>query len=483
MLGIALGVAVVVGIELASRSAQRAFELSSEELRPGHARARRRSRGRAQELYAALRRDPQAPPLAPVVERTVVVDDAAGRERRTLELFGVDPLAEGPFRTLPARASGGSGGAVDLLLEPGGVLLSQETATALGLAPGDPLRLRVDSRLVDAHLVDVLLPASALEGRSIESLLVADLSTAQQLTGSLGRLSRVDLKLPADQGQRARVEAWLAQRLPAGVALAPASRSAESLAGMTAAFETNLRALGLLALFVGVFLVYNTVTFSVVQRRSPWASLRTLGVTRREVFRLVCGEALALGAVGTALGLGLGALLGSGLVHMVARTINDLYFAVQVSSLSLDAGILTRGLLLGLGGTLLGAVPPALEATAQAPRTAQVRSTLESRARRLVPRLALLGVALALLALALLGLTRESLAASFVALFALLLAAAFLAPAFTVAACALAAHARGRSAGACGAWPRAASCATSRATPSRSRRCRSPSPPRSAWAP
>jgi putative ABC transport system permease protein len=45
---------------------------------------------------------------------------------------------------------------------------------------------------------------------------------------------------------------------------------------MTSAFETNLRALGLLALFVGVFLVYNTVTFSVVQRRGLWAGLRTL---------------------------------------------------------------------------------------------------------------------------------------------------------------------------------------------------------------
>jgi putative ABC transport system permease protein len=219
---------------------------------------------------------------------------------------------------------------------------------------------------------------------------------------------------------------------------------------MTAAFETNLHALGLLALFVGVFLVYNTVTFSVVQRRGLWASLRTLGVTRAQVFRLVCGEALALGAVGTALGLGLGTLLGSGLVRLVAQTINDLYFSVGVSGLSLEAVVLTRGLLLGLGGTLLGAIPPALEATSQAPRTAQARSTLESRARALVPRLALAGVAVALLALLLLAVTRESLVASFVALFALLLAAAFLAPAFTVAACALAARTLGPLAGSVG---------------------------------
>ena len=84
------------------------------------------------------------------------------------------------------------------------------------------------------------------------------------------------------------------------------------------------------------------------------------------------------------------------------------------------------------------------------PRTAQARSTLESRARSLVPRLAAAGVAVTLLALALLAVTRESLVASFVALFALLLAAAFLAPTFTVAACALAARALGPLTGSIG---------------------------------
>ena len=67
---------------------------------------------------------------------------------------------------------------------------------------------------------------------------------------------------------------------------------------MTAAFRTNLTALSLLALVVGMFLIYNTMTFSVVQRRPLFGTLRCLGVTRAEVFTLVVGEAFIVGVSG-----------------------------------------------------------------------------------------------------------------------------------------------------------------------------------------
>ena len=67
---------------------------------------------------------------------------------------------------------------------------------------------------------------------------------------------------------------------------------------MTAAFSLNLTALSLLALVVGMFLVYNTVTFSVVQRRPVLGSLRALGMTRKEIFALILTEASDPGRIG-----------------------------------------------------------------------------------------------------------------------------------------------------------------------------------------
>lgn len=442
VLGIALGVAVVVGIELAAHSAQRAFELTSARLagRATHA-LRGGNAGIDEALYASLRTSPGAPLLAPRIQRSVAVLGASGEELRVLELVGIDPLAEGTFERFPWPAGDGGLPGIQLLLRPGGVWLAANVARELGITPGDEVALRVDSRVHSAEVVGLLEAQGELERSSLAGLLIADLASAQELTGELGRLTAIDVILPRGGPERAAAHAWLEERIPPGVALEPASARAESLAGMTSAFETNLRALGLLALFVGIFLVYNTITFSVVQRRGLWAGLRTLGVTRAQVFRLVCGEALVLGLAGTAVGLALGVWLGWGLVRLVTRTINDLYFSVEVSELHLDPALLVRGALLGVVGTLLGAVAPAREATGQAPRTAQLRSTLESRTGRNVPRLALAGVACLVASLGLLELAQTSLAASFAALFGLLFAAFCLAPAFTAAVSALIARA------------------------------------------
>ncbi len=67
---------------------------------------------------------------------------------------------------------------------------------------------------------------------------------------------------------------------------------------MTRAFRLNLTALSLLALVCGVFLIYNTMTFSVVQRRTLIGTLRALGVTRRQVFALVLAEAAIVAVAG-----------------------------------------------------------------------------------------------------------------------------------------------------------------------------------------
>jgi putative ABC transport system permease protein len=112
----------------------------------------------------------------------------------------------------------------------------------------------------------------------------------------------------------------------------PATRS-QAIEQLSRAFETNLTALSLLALVVGMFLIYNTVTFSLcngvvcLAHYAAWCD-------RREIFLLVLLEALLLGIVGAVLGTLLGVVLGRGLVTLVTRTINDLYFVVTVRGLS-----------------------------------------------------------------------------------------------------------------------------------------------------
>ena len=145
----------------------------------------------------------------------------------------------------------------------------------------------------------------------------------------------------------ASVQAALAEYLPDGIRVELAGTRAEAMSGMIAAFDVNLTALSLLGLIFGMFLIYNSVTFSVVQRRDMLSRLRAIGVPRAEIMRLILSEAVWIGCVGAAFGVLLGVLLAEGLVGMIAATINDLYFAVAVRSIDLKATLVAKAAGLG----------------------------------------------------------------------------------------------------------------------------------------
>lgn len=429
VLGIALGVAVVAAVDLATGSARRAFTLSTEAVtgRATH-EVVGGPEGIPDSVYARLRVDLGVRPIAPVVEGYARAPAYRGR---TLRVLGLDPFAEGPFRAYAASV-GRRMRVPELIAKPGAVLLSAATARELGLRVGGALVVRAGGRDHTLALAGVLEPADDASRRALDGLVLADIATAQEVVGTPGRLSRVDVLAP-DGAAGAALLARIRGALPPGASLEATSARTGAVAGMTRAFELNLRALSLLALVFGMFLIYNTMTFSVVQRRPLLGTLRAVGVTRRQIFALVLGEALLIGAAGTTVGLLLGVALGGGLVRLVTRTINDLYFVVSVRGVSLSAPTLGKGALLGLGATLLAAAAPALEATSAPPRAVLSRSLLEARARRAAPRAGLAGAALLALGGGLLAVPSRSLPLSLGALFVLILGAALLVPLATLA--------------------------------------------------
>ena len=307
------------------------------------------------------------------------------------------------------------------------MLVSRETATELGVGVSGTLVLRVSGRSRPVRVVGLIEPEDARSEQALRGLVVADLTTAQEVLDQPGRLSRVDLVLPpGPRGEEVLTRVRAA--LPPGVEVVPAAARSEFVGELTHAFDVNLTALSLLALMVGLFLAYNTMTFSVVQRRATIGMLRALGVTRAEIVATVLAEALFLGLAATALGLGAGVGLAGGLVTLVTRTINDLYFVVVVRDLAVSPAVLAKGAALGIGATLLAALVPAAEASAAPPGAAIQRIVLEARARRVAPRAALAGlVVLAAGALLVAGAGR-SLAWSYAGLFAMILGAALLTP-------------------------------------------------------
>lgn len=440
VVGISLGVAVAVSVSLANDSARRAFAMSTAAVTGSTThQVVGGSRGVPQDLYRLLRVELGLRAAAPVIEGYV---GAAGHPGRTLRLMGVDPFAEESVRPYFAagavgdqqRRLGGVGERVDvaaLLTTPNAVAISVETAADLGVDVGAAVDILVGSSTRKVTIIGLLQADSASQRAGMRDVLVADISTAQEMLGMAGRLSRVDLILPA-AGVEAEVER-LRTRLPEQVQLVDAAARATSTLEMTRAFRLNLTAMSLLAMVCGMFLIYNTMTFSVVQRRPLIASLRALGVTRAEVFVTIVLEAVAIGVVGTVFGLAGGVALGNGLVRLVTRTINDLYFAVTVRELVIAPEILAAGIVLGIGTTLLAALAPAFEATRATPTTALQRSALEARHHHLAPRVAVAGIALASAGGSLIALPTAGLMVTFAGLFALVVGLALLTPVASIA--------------------------------------------------
>jgi putative ABC transport system permease protein len=429
VLGVSLGVAITVSIDLAIQSSREAFRVSSETItgRATH-QILGGPAGLPDALPAQLRIEAGVRALAPVVEGWGVHPDDP---TRPLRILGVDPFQEGPFRPfLGGGPSGGLDGGL-LVATVGAAFVAEATALRLDLAEGDAMPLRLlggDGELLVAGLLQV---EDRFTRQGMGDLVVVDVAEAQDLLGRVGFLDRIDLILPEGPAGDDRLAA-LAPYLPADAQIVPAGAREQTMEQMVRAFDLNLTALSLLGLVFGVFLIYNTMTFSVVQRRRLFGTLRALGVTRGQLLRRVLAEALALGGLGAVLGTALGVLLGRGLVRLITRTINDLYFVVSVEGLSLPPGVLLKGAALGVVATLLASLPPAWEATTVSPREALARSTVESRVRAFLPRMAVGGGLLLTGGLALLLLTSRSLGAAFAGLFAVLVGMALLVPGTSV---------------------------------------------------
>jgi putative ABC transport system permease protein len=200
---------------------------------------------------------------------------------------------------------------------------------------------------------------------------------------------------------------------------------------MTRAFSLNLSALSLLALVVGMFLVYNTMTFSVLQRRQLMGTLRALGVTRGELFAQVLSEAAVLGAAGTVLGLPLGFFLGKFLLEMVTRSIGDLYFSLSVREVSLTAATFVKAVGLGTLGAVAASLWPAHEATSTPTRDVMRRSAIETGVRKILPAVSAAGAGLILLGAGVQLYPSRSVPLSFGGLFSIVAGYALLAPGAT----------------------------------------------------
>ena len=381
ILSLALGVAVVVAVDLVNAASRTAMASASAELQ-GASTHRIEGPGGSLSLaaYGALRRawragtllegDAPVTGFAPLLEGRLTLPDGS-----PLRLLGIDPFSSLRQESFASTAEAPSLSWAKFLTSPGAALLSPSVGPEL--APGDRLPLP------GAPPLTVLgrLPSSDGDAAPL-ALAVVDLATAQEWLGATDRLSRVELALPEApprnvlrRGLERLFPGLLLPEATPAVRLAPALRAAYpglqlrsqrdtelALGGLASAFQLNLAAMGLLALVVGLYLLYGALAYSVRRRLESFGRFRALGVAPAVLQRHVLLEAMTFAGLGALLGLLLGRLLAGGLLGLVSATLEGLYDQVAIAALPLDLVPYGKGLVLALAGGFAVAWPLAREA-------------------------------------------------------------------------------------------------------------------------
>jgi putative ABC transport system permease protein len=370
ILAVTLGVAVVLAIDLAGGAATGSFRASMETLAGDNDLEIVASGGVPETVVGTVATLPYFIRISPRIEDSAVISDT----QQTIPLIGLDLIAEGSSGS--DNAISGSSlsevfaqprNAIENLQKPDSIWVG----ASLAKKTGDVLRLLINDR-VHEFTVRGTYPDS--NGR--ESAIVMDLAAAQRALKRFGRVDRILLKVPESPSlgewqQRVRAA------LPVGVEIRTQGTGTSENRRMLAAFRWNLRLLSYIALIVGAFLIYNTISVSVVRRRPETGIVRALGASRNAVLAAFLGEATFFGLAGAALGLPLGRVMASGAVKLMSATVESLYVSSRPGAIELSAWSVVLAFTIGVGVAIVSAYSPAREASLVSPVEAMARGRRE----------------------------------------------------------------------------------------------------------
>ncbi len=250
------------------------------------------------------------------------------------------------------------------------IFLSATALKELAVAVSDDLILSFGGK------TQTFKVAGLVPGVAGQSLAVMDLGVAQWRLGGLGLLSRLDIQLV--DGGSAKDLAVALKNLNLGLTLVTAEDRDRRMSNLSRAYRVNLSVLALVALFTGAFLVFTTISFSVLRQQSELALLSVLGAARTWLFGLVLTQALLVAALGGLLGIGLGLGIAWVLLRVMGGDLGAGYFSTTVPPLDIDVWVLLGFWLLSLAVGAIAGYFPARAATAGSP-VSQLRAGATER--------------------------------------------------------------------------------------------------------
>jgi putative ABC transport system permease protein len=384
VLGVALGVASVLSIQIINQNALAAFEGSMQAV-SGDADLSILGRMPTfdESLYVDVIGDAGVEAAWPLYRVSVAL---ANRDRFYLEVIGFDFFA--PVRV--PWEGGNPGDFSQVLAQPGWAAFTPTLANQMGWAVGDSVQVYSGSRAVWLQ-VGALVDFQKLSPLASPKMVVMDIAQAQHALGRSGQVHQIDVMVKKGVDVTV-VRDRLQKQLGASVQVVTPEQRSRQTEGLISAFRLNLTALSLISLFVGLFLVYSSTQASLVRRRAEFGMLRSIGATRVQVFGLIVGEVVVMGGLGVLIGLPLGYWGAKANVDVVSSTLTNLYLLEEISTLQLSPWLFAVAGLIGLGGAILGALLPAVDMSRRDTRSLLSAFTLHEKIGSFAPHLSAGGV-------------------------------------------------------------------------------------------
>ena len=371
VLGVAVGIAVFVAVDLANDSAKQSFRNSAVSIfGDTEFQLMGSTSGISENVYSDVVKSAELQPLLniirPIIDKQITLTDSNGVEDK-YRLLGINVINENVL-------SGNNKYGIDFLnssqtsfniFAENQVFVSSILASKKQLTIADEFLVKDSNNKIS--IVGFFEGDNSLQREMMQNVIITDISVAQNITNSNGILTRIDISSVYDQNEKIALDKWFSL-LPSGVQLIPSYTYSEARKSITKSFDTNLLALSLLALLVGLYLIYNMMTFSIHRRKNLFGTLRAIGVTKNEIFFLVLVEGLLIGLIGAIFGIMLGILLAYFLLGLISSTINYQFFSSSPNSIALDITIIYQALILGISGSIVSVLIPAWSASRIQPR-------------------------------------------------------------------------------------------------------------------
>lgn len=383
VIGVALGIGLFIGVKLASDRAVTAFENDIKGLNP-------RANYEILDLGGIDFDETVYADILGIEERSYPVISSHGAlsgSGEAVTLTGIDSA-----RSLGMlRDSADIGASLESFITVrNAVLVNQAFAKRKGVKAGDTIRLILYDREYGFTIVGLIRSPSLPP-----HVLIMDIGNFQEHLDRIGYLTRIDLVTDEQTAESIR------SALPQSLSIMPKESLFAGQRSMVASFRYNLQFVSLIAILVGMFLLYNTVFISVVKRRTEIGILRGLGADRATVLLLFTAHGLLLGIIGSAAGIALGQVFAYFSVSAVQKTVSTMYSAISIADYRISFADAIRAMALGTFTSLAASLVPSYEAARIQPYETAREGSFEGRYRRYRPFVSAVGIFCVLTGLAL----------------------------------------------------------------------------------